>query len=257
MVITVLHKDEKDNHRVADIFHNQLCVAPAPSFPLSGWAHPSEQWQMPCPGLLVWAWASALDVSPTASLPQTALPSGAVVPPLIFHPWSWGEWSSDHCPGANRVFCMVDKWLVHGDVSTGTIGSALGSSSFQGANLPTRFGSLWKWIFLNCWWIPLFVVWQPCNFERKYGNYGFSPQNYDKSAKTALDSAQVSNARCPHLRWYCTSRCSEPERLGANHRWVVRSGTGGRVIQTGRMCQQPHVQLLYSEMGVVSDEAMQ
>ena len=187
MVITVLPKDEKGNRKVADIFDNQLCVAPAPSFPLSGWAHPSEQWQMPCPGLLVWAWASALDVSPTASLPQTALPSGAVVWPSIFHPLSSLEWSSDRWrPWRKQDFLRGTRTI--GSCPIGStreaIGSALSLSSFQAwANLPTRFGSLWKRIFLNCWWIPLFVVWQPCNFERKYGNYGFSPQNYDKSAK--------------------------------------------------------------------------
>ena len=91
----------------------------------------------------------------------------------------------------------------------------------------------------------------------QFWKYRVSPQSYDKSAKTAFDSAQVSNPRCPHLSRNCTSRCSEPESLGANHWWVGRSGTGGRVIQTGRMCQQPHVQLLYSEMMFVSDEAMQ
>ena len=49
---------------------NQLCVAPAPSFQLSGWAHPNEQSQTPCRVPLVLAWASALDVLPSAFLGQ-------------------------------------------------------------------------------------------------------------------------------------------------------------------------------------------
>ena len=84
----------KMKRQPTDIFDNQLCVAPA-SFQLSGWAHPNEQSQTPCRVPQVSAWASALDVLPTAFLPRTALPIAAVVAPWIFRPRSSGEWSSD------------------------------------------------------------------------------------------------------------------------------------------------------------------
>ena len=108
---------------------------------------------------------SALDASPTASLRQTALPSGAVVSPWIFHPWS-----STNDPltvpraepivscvepiGHERVLCLpCKKSRLHGRQRTRsspsgstqeTIGSAL-----DWANLPTRFGSLWKRAFFK------------------------------------------------------------------------------------------------------------